>query len=204
MPQGHRPLGAVHAGVWSVAGCGFAATRRRRESRLGVRAFRRDDMLHDALRPGAARCSCAWSTSTTPSMTCWYRGRDPRRAGIPSPTVWRWALRPALCLDFFSGPTETAAPQFAALEELLLGGHRRFAVVVRLGLDAGIDRGACRRIAAEMTREFRRERAVVSAMPCSIRRSARRCWIPRWDRREQSGLRAHLRSQRRCAAAIAE
>ena len=118
--------------------------------------FRMEDMLHTALSPGRGKMQVRVVDVTNAGHEVLYR--DP---GIDAPHTFTHSLTMGFYgrrwrFDFFSGPTETAAPQLAALDKLLAAGVAVSLLLFALAWMLASTEARARRIAADMTQSFRR------------------------------------------------
>ena len=118
--------------------------------------FRMDDMLHSALSPGRGKMQLRVVDVTHAGHDVLYQ--DP---GIDAPHTFTHSLTMGFYgrrwrFDFFSGPAETAAPQLAALDKLLLAGIAVSLLLFALAWMLASTEARARRIAADMTQSYRR------------------------------------------------
>lgn len=118
--------------------------------------FRMDDMLHTALSPGRGKMQLRVVDVTNATHDVLYQAAD-----LDGPHTFTHSLAMGFYgrrwrFDFFSGPTETAAPQLAALDNLLLAGVAVSLLLFALAWMLASTEARARRIAADMTQSFRR------------------------------------------------
>ena len=118
--------------------------------------FRMDDMLHTALSPGRGKMQLRVVDVTNATHDVLYQAAD-----LDGPHTFTHSLAMGFYgrrwrFDFFSGPTETAAPQLAALDNLLLAGIAVSLLLFALAWMLASTEARARRIAADMTQSFRR------------------------------------------------
>ena len=118
--------------------------------------FRMDHMLHTALSPGRGKMQVRVVDVTNAGHDVLYQD-----GGIDAPHTFTHSLAMGFYgrrwrFDFFSGPTETAAPQLAALDKLLLAGIAVSLLLFALAWMLASTEARARRIAADMTQSFRR------------------------------------------------
>ena len=118
--------------------------------------FRMDEMLQTALSPGRGKMQLRVVDVTNAGHDVLYQD-----AAIDVPHAFTHSLAMGFYgrrwrFDFFSGPTGTAAPQLAALDNLLLAGIAVSLLLFALAWMLASTEARARRIAADMTQSFRR------------------------------------------------
>ena len=118
--------------------------------------FRMEDMLGSALSPARGKMQIRVVDVTQAGHDVLYQD-----AGIDAPHTFTHSLTMAFYgrrwrFDFFSGPLETAAPQLAALDKLLLAGIAASLLLFALAWMLASTEARARRIAMDMTQSFRR------------------------------------------------
>ena len=118
--------------------------------------FRMDQMLHSALSPARGKMQLRVVDVTDAGHDVLYQD-----AGIDASHTFTHSLAMVFYgrrwrFDFFSGPLETAAPQLAALDKLLLAGIAGSLLLFALAWMLASTEARARRIATEMTQSFRR------------------------------------------------
>lgn len=118
--------------------------------------FRMDEMLHTALSPGRGKMQLRVVDVTNAGHDVLYQDAD-----LDAPHAFTHSLAMEFYgrrwrFDFFSGPTGTAAPQLAALDNLLLAGIAVSLLLFALAWMLASTEARARRIAADMTQSFRR------------------------------------------------
>lgn len=118
--------------------------------------FRMDQMLHSALSPARGKMQLRVVDVTDGGHEVLYQD-----AAIDAPHTFTHSLTMLFYgrrwrFDFFSGPLETAAPQLAALDKLLLAGIAGSLLLFALAWMLASTEARARRIAIDMTQSFRR------------------------------------------------
>ena len=129
--------------------------------RLAIRGwvfapFRMDDMVHAALSPARGKMQLRVVDVTQAAQDVLYQdgGIDAAHTFTHSLTMAFYGRR--WRFDFFSGPVETAAPQLAAIDKLLLAGIAGSLLLFALAWMLASTEARARRIAADMTQSYRR------------------------------------------------
>ena len=118
--------------------------------------FRMDDMLHTALSPGRGKMQLRVVDVTNATHEVLYQDADLDGQHTFTHSLAMGFYGRRWRFDFFSGPTETAAPQLAALDNLLLAGIAVSLLLFALAWMLASTEARARRIAADMTQSFRR------------------------------------------------
>ena len=118
--------------------------------------FRMEDMLRTALSPARGKMQLRVVDTTNAAHDVLHQD-----AGIDGPHTFTHSLTMGFYgrrwrFDFFSGPIETAAPQLAAIDKLLLAGIAGSLLLFALAWMLASTEARARRIAADMTQSYRR------------------------------------------------
>jgi PAS domain S-box-containing protein len=137
-------------------GADSSATRRSNIRGWVFAPFRMDQMLHSALLPTRGKLQLRVVDVTDAAHDVLYQD-----AGIDSPHTFTHSLSMSFYgrrwrFDFFSGPIETAAPQLAAIDKLLLAGIAGSLLLFALAWMLASTEARARRLATDMTQNYRR------------------------------------------------
>ena len=118
--------------------------------------FRMDEMLRTSLSPGRGKMQLRVVDVTNATHEVLYQDADLDGQHTFTHSLAMGFYGRRWRFDFFSGPTETAAPQLAALDNLLLAGIAVSLLLFALAWMLASTEARARRIAADMTQSFRR------------------------------------------------